>query len=348
MTTSHTSTLFVGGYTEGAGGSGRGIRRLNRDADGRLSGEAVTPAVAPSFLAAHPRLPVLYAVGELPEGLLRAYSVTPDGTLDLLAELPTGGREPCHVAVRPDGSAVAVANYGDGVASWWALDAAGLPAGERRTAGNTGSGPDRDRQEGPHAHLSAFPAEGELWVTDLGTDEIRRYRDGLDPDPAGPIRIQPGTGPRHLAYSGAGSGDRWYLAGELGNGSVTVLVPDGSGGLREASRVPASASRGHNQPSHVDVATDGRFVYVANRGPDTLATFAVDGDRLIPEAEIPVGGAWPRHFVLVDDHLYVANQNSDTITTFALPGGTGIPTPTADPFPTPSPSCLTPWPHHRV
>jgi len=340
----HTSTLFVGGYTEDAGGSGRGIRRLNRAADGTLSGEAVTPAAAPSFLAAHPRLPVLYAVGELVEGVVRAYSAAPDGALELLAELPTGGQEPCHVAVHPDGSALAVANYGDGVASWWPLDAAGLPAGERRTAANTGSGPDTDRQEGPHAHLSAFPGGDELWVTDLGTDEIRRYRGGLVPNPAGPIRVPVGAGPRHLARAG----DRWYLAGELGGGSLIVLVPDGGDRWRVAHQVPASASSGDNLTSHVDVSADGRFVYVANRGPDTLATFAVEDDRLVPVAEIPAGGAWPRHFVLVDDHLYVANQHSDTITTFELPGGTGVPAPAGEPFPTPSPSCLIRWPHHRI
>jgi len=58
---------------------------------------------------------------------------------------------------------------------------------------------------------------------------------------------------------------------------------------------------------------------------------------------VPTGGAWPRHFALVDDYLYVANQLSHTVVVFRIDPATGIPVPTGDVLATPSPTCLLAW-----
>jgi 6-phosphogluconolactonase (cycloisomerase 2 family) len=71
------------------------------------------------------------------------------------------------------------------------------------------------------------------------------------------------------------------------------------------------------------VSQDGRFVYVANRGADCIAAYAVDGDRLTPLADYPTGGLSPRHFAIVGDFLYAANQNSGTITALRVDPDTG-------------------------
>jgi 6-phosphogluconolactonase (cycloisomerase 2 family) len=60
--------------------------------------------------------------------------------------------------------------------------------------------------------------------------------------------------------------------------------------------------------------------------------------------EVSTGGAWPRHFAIVDRFLYVANERSHTVVTFALDPATGMPVPTGDVLPTPSPTCVLPWP----
>ena len=73
------------------------------------------------------------------------------------------------------------------------------------------------------------------------------------------------------------------------------------------------------------MSRDGRFVYVANRGPDTVSVFAWNGESATLIAEVPTGGEWPRHLALIDDHLYVANERSHTVTVFRVDPDTGIP-----------------------
>jgi 6-phosphogluconolactonase (cycloisomerase 2 family) len=327
--------LYIGGYTTETGGTGRGLTTVRADGPGQMTAVAETAVPSPSFLAAHPWLPLLYAVLERDEGGVAIFSVDPADTKGdsagpvLLAERPSGGSLPCHLAVDPEGSWLTVANYGDGTLSAFRLGLDGLPLSRPLLFRNEGCGPHPERQRGPHAHQAVFGPGGVLHVTDLGTDEIRRFLPWMTQHPDGPVRLAPGTGPRHLARRGG----HWYVAGELDG---TVAVYDDT--WRETCRVPASGAAGQNQPSHIEVSADGRHVYVANRGPDTLAAFAVAGERIEPVAETPTGGSWPRHFAIAGDRIYVANERSHALTALALAGG--IPRPTGEELAIPSPTCV--------
>ncbi|MEV4178494.1 beta-propeller fold lactonase family protein [Nonomuraea sp. NPDC049709] len=291
------------------GGYGPGIVTIGGD---------LTRVAAPSFLVAHPTLPVLYAAGELERGWLTAYEVGAE--LSPLDERPSEGHSPCHVAVDPGGTLLAAANYGDGTALLQRIDERGAFAGEPIVLRHEGSGPNAERQEGPHAHQAVFH-DGLLHVSDLGTDEIRRYR--LDGTPLEPIRMSPGTGPRHFAFSGG----RLYVAGEL-DGTVTLIEGE------RRTVVPASGHEGPNDPSHLQV--EGDFVYVANRGPDTISVLrAAD---LSPVAEVASGGHWPRHFAIDGERMYVANQYSNDVTVLALRDG--VPEPAGEAYEVESPACV--------
>ncbi|MFI6812652.1 lactonase family protein [Nonomuraea sp. NPDC050328] len=289
--------LYLGGY-------GPAIRTLS-ETPAPLA-EAAAPAS--SFLALHPGLGVLYAVGEQEQGVLRAF--TRDGArLSPLDERPTEGSHPCHLAVHPGGRVLAVANYGDGTVSLHHLAADGRFTGDPIVLTHRGGGPVADRQEGSHAHQTVFH-DDVLYVSDLGTDEIRRYT------PAGesldPVRLAPGTGPRHLFFAGGVC----FLAGEL---DARVHAYDAATWELLGS-VPASGHDGVNYPSHLEVAGD--LVYVANRGPNTVSVFT---RSLEPVAEVPAEGDWPRHFALDGDRMFVANQNSGTLAVLTLKDG--IPAP---------------------
>ena len=95
------------------------------------------------------------------------------------------------------------------------------------------------------------------------------------------------------------------------------------GRLRLIRTQPASlvdaASR--NYPSEIQTSSDGQFVYVANRGVDTIAAFSVVGDELRLTDEVPTGGPMPRHFTLAGAWMYIANQGSDTITALQIGKG---------------------------
>jgi 6-phosphogluconolactonase (cycloisomerase 2 family) len=108
----------------------------------------------------------------------------------------------------------------------------------------------------------------------------------------------------------------------------------------ERARVAATAHSGHVQPSEIAVSADGRFLYLANRGPDTIATFALaDG---VPQylAEVPTGGRWPRHFALSGRFLYVANERSDTVVTLEIPSS-GVPVATGSVLELGTPTCVS-------
>ncbi|MEV7231837.1 MULTISPECIES: lactonase family protein [Polymorphospora] len=335
--------VHIGCYTPQGGGRGKGIVAARRDPrTGRLDilgTVAATPS--PSFLTRHPRLPVLYAVGELDDGVVTAWGIGPDGGLAPLGSQPTGGAHPCHLAVSADGGHLFSANYGGGSVAVHPLDPAGVPGPRSDLIEHHGHSVDPDRQAEPHVHMvSPDPDGGPLLTVDLGTDAVYRYQ--LDPATGRlgsygtPVRTSPGTGPRHLARHPDG---RFFLVGELG-ATLHEYGPDGAGTVHERSRVPASERRGHVQPSEVAVRGDGRFVYVGNRGVDTVSVFALDTAQPRLVAEVGSGGHWPRHLVVTGTHLYVANERSDTIGVFAVDAESGVPTPLGEPVPVPSPTCI--------
>jgi 6-phosphogluconolactonase (cycloisomerase 2 family) len=337
--------VYVGGYTGDKGGEGEGIALLRRDpASGvltRLGLAARTPS--PSFLVQHPTQPVLYAVNESePVGTVSAFTVAEDGELAPLSVQPTGGSDPAHLAVTPDGRFLLVANYTSGSVAVHPLDPEGAPGERSDLLDLKGSGPDPDRQSGSHAHM-VVPAGDGLLVADLGADRVWRCR--LDPlsgrltllAPA--VTAKPGTGPRHLRIAP----DRTLLlVGEL-SAMLGWYRPAADGSLELAGETRVSTLDGPTFPSEIVMGGDGRFIYVANRGPNTVSTFAWDGERATPVAEVPAGGDWPRHMILVGDHLYVTNQLSHNVTTFRIDPDTGIPAPQGEPTGEASPTCLLRW-----
>ncbi|ETK37276.1 lactonase family protein [Microbispora sp. ATCC PTA-5024] len=328
--------LVIGGYTPDTDGSGPGLTVVRTTPDGVLRALARTPASGPSFVVEHPGLPLLYAVLERPDGGVAVFADEADGPRPL-AEHPSGGSYPCHLAVDPAAEWLAVANYGDGTVAAYRLGGDGMPQPGPVLFPNEGGGPDPDRQEGPHAHEAVFGPDGVLHVTDLGTDEIRRFLPGMVPHPGGPVRLAPGSGPRHFVHHR----DLWYVTGEL-DGMVRVY----DAGWREVGGAAASTSGGRNQPSHIAPSPDGRYLYVGNRGPDTVSVFEPDGARLELVAEVPAGGRWPRHFGVTPDSLYVAAQRSGEVTAMELKDG--VPQPGERALEVGTPSCVLVRSHAAV
>lgn len=324
--------LHIGGYTPDSGGSGTGVTMVRVDPNGHLRAVAEIAVPGPSFLAAHPALPLLYAVLEQDQGGVAVFSTGPEG-LRLLAKRPSGGSSPCHLAVDPTGTWLAVANYGDGTVAAYRLDETGIPGAGPSLFPHEGRGPDQERQAGPHAHQVVFGSDGVLYTTDLGTDEVRRFLvgDQVVPHPDGPVRLAPGSGPRHLAHRDGA----WFVAGEL-DGMVAVYDDT----WRELTRVPASGGGERNHPSHIEVSVDGRHLYVGNRGPDTLSVFAIEAGRITPVAEVSSGGSWPRHFAVAGDRVYVANERSDEVAVLRLVDG--IPEQAHESLKIGSPTCVLP------
>jgi 6-phosphogluconolactonase len=329
--------VYIGGYTRGSGGDGDGIALALRDRSFlRLVGTAAT-TMAPSYLARHPSRPVLYCVNEVAEGAISAWHVGSDGSLDPLGTWSTQGSLPCYLAVGSSGRHVFVANYGSGSMAAFPLDPDGVPGAASDVIAHSGRGQYPERQDGPHVHMAVPDEDAHRVLTvDLGLDALYSHR--LDPTTGRVdrgdvvLRTRPGTGPRHFVRDRGGI---VYLVGELG-ASVSSFVDSGAG-MTEVDHIAAS-SLADGLPSAIAMSADERLIYVANRGPDTISVFAVDGGRMTRVGEVSTGGSWPRDLVLDGEWLYVANERSHLIVTYRIDPATGLPTPTGDVVSTPSPT----------
>ena len=348
--------VYVGTYT---GNGSRGIYRFEFDpasgawSDPVLAGESENP----SFLALHPNGRVLYAVNELgtfggsPTGAVSAFAIEPtSGSLTLLGQQASGGRDPCHLAVDRRGGNVLVANYTSGSVSVLPIDAGGRLQPASTVVQHEGTGPDRARQEGPHAHGVALDgAERFALATDLGADRIFVYRfdaDGgrLEPNDPKSVPLESGSGPRHLAWHP--SGKYLYVINEL-RSTITAFRYDPGRGAAVAfqtlTTLPDGFS-GKNTAAEVVVSADGRFLYGSNRGDESIAIFTVDAATgvLAPVGHVPAGGRTPRHVAMDPSGrwLLAANQDSDSIVIFRRDPLAGRLEPVGRPLPISKPVCV--------
>ncbi|WP_114561079.1 lactonase family protein [Desertihabitans aurantiacus] len=313
------SAVYVGGYT-GEDVQRRGVEAYRFDTDQAdrlaLTELAPVPASSPSFLVAHPDRPLLYAVGETSPTTVSALRIAEDGSLELLNTVVSAGAGGCHLAVDETGQYVLVAHYTSGSVSTFGIAADGRLSEELDHHVFSGSGPDADRQDGPHAH-QVVPHEGRVLVCDLGTDQVHQLR--LDVEghlrlAADPVALPAGSGPRHLVVSG----EHLVVACEL-TARLWLARREDHLWQEVGSWPTTSATGGECFPSALRLH-EGQLL-VGNRGPDTVAVFDLDTEhgRLVEVAELSTGGRWPRDLWCSASHLWVANQNSDTVVAFRRP-----------------------------
>lgn len=324
--------------------------------DGAWHAELLASADELSALALHPTLSVIYGTAgarqrpgrihawRLEAGSARAVDRAVRTAVTELADLSSGGEEPCHLAVDPTGAVLAATNYGSGSIALWRLRADGTPNEPARLIQLLGSGPDPERQEAAHPHQLCFDGS-RLYVTDLGADLLRIFaprgvgRDLGDWLPAGDVPLPPGTGPRHLVLL---PGRRIAISGELASTVVigsTEAIQRAIGGGDSANQWQVLATSSYtgeprNFPGDIERSADGRYVYIANRGADTVATVAINSSEGhtvggsvsdSPHAEIAAECAtsitWPQHLAVTGSKLLVAGRDSNTVVALPLDGG---------------------------
>ncbi|MEU0894447.1 lactonase family protein [Streptomyces massasporeus] len=316
--------VLTGSYTHDSGDDGPGIASLRLDpTTGQLSYDEVEtlPVSGASFLAAHPWHGVVYSTNETEAGTVSAVARADDGTLSPLGSpMSSGGANPCHLTVHPDGEWLLTANYGSdtapGAVAVHRLGAGGRLLELTDLVVHQGSGPVAGRQEGSHAHqVLVDPAGRFVLATDLGADVVFSYRLDTRTGTLERVTVNPmraGSGPRHLAFSP--DGDLVFSADELSSTVTCHRYDAATGVLTALSSAPATTAEDVvNQPGGIVASPCGRFVWVTNRGADTVAAFRLAGSTLEPLGEVPAGGARPRGLALVDGHLLVANQHSGSL-----------------------------------
>ena len=354
---SREDLIYVGTYTAKTDSKGIYLVAMTRSTGALRLVNVAAETVEPSFLAVAPSGRCVYAVNETteyegkPSGAVSAFARDRrTGALTLVNSRPTRGGAPCYVALDRSARHVLVANYvGGSVASFPIRRDGGL--GDVTTfIQHEGHGPNADRQEGPHAHcIMPDPGNRFVLVSDLGLDRVFTYsfdaRTGtLTATPVATAEMDAGAGPRHLAFHP--NGRIVYVVNELNSTVVTHRYDRKTGALSRLQAVPTVSEQvpPGNSPADIHVHPSGRFLYLSNRGHNSVAAYAIDQKAFtLRQIQLePTGGDWPRNFAIDPSgrFLFVAHQRSNSIVTHRVDAKTGRLVSTGAALEVPAPVCL--------
>jgi len=339
--------IFISGFAEGDAGA---IQAFHFDpATGSLTPATRTPIDTPFFLAMSADRKYLYSIDHFSEGRVAAFAIEgEDGQLRRLNDQSAGGKGACYLDIDATGRSVIVANYSGGTVATLAVRDDGSLDPSQQVVAQSGSSVNADRQEAPHAHcFKISPNNRFAYVPDLGLDQILCFE--LDaaaaklsslPQPF--VRTIPGAGPRHFTFHP--SQPRAYVINELLN-SVTLFDWSAEAGtLFEQDSWPTLPDdfAGVSHTADLKVTPDGRFLYGTNRGHDSIACFAIDGDGRLSRQQIePSRGGGPQNLAITDDGrwLICANMAGGSVTVFRIESD-GQLTAVGEPIELPGASCV--------
>jgi len=361
---SKSRSVYWGTYTEGGGQYGNGaskgiyISRMDPETGRLTEPELAAESPNPSWLTIHPTRRYLYAVneriatdGKVLPGEVSAFSIHPhSGKLTEINRVPSRGGQPCHLCIDKTGRMLVVANWSTGSAASFPIhpsgalgEAAAFLKQEGPRSGASVPGP-----QTTHCHsVLITPGNRFLLSTNTGLNKIFVYR--INPEkatfvPHDPpfLGLQKPANPRHLALHPNG---RWaYLANEINPGGCTLLHYDGTRGVLEEG--PAAASVPQNYTGRVSTAEcvvhpSGKFVYVSNRGHNSITVFNIDpksGTLALIQTFLP-GGETPRSFTIdpTGRFLIAMMQRSNSIVPLRIDSRSGQLSPNGDPLSLPVP-----------
>jgi 6-phosphogluconolactonase len=317
------------------------IVAFNMDADtGQLTPQAGVPASGgPSVLAISPNRHVLY-VGHRTQPAISSYRI--DQATGRLTLQGTVSPEHAPTFLAPDrtGSYLLSAYYQGGCA-------AVHPLGED---GAVGARPLDTLATAPGAHaIQTDPSNQFAFVPHiarLNDNVLEPPRENPGPNvimqfkfdahtghliPNSPFRVEPteGLGPRHYCFHP--TQDVVYFSNEQGC-SVTGYRLDRATGALSAVQTITTLPDGYsarNTCSQIHLTSSGKFLYVANRGHNSIAGFAVDTTgRLTAIGHTPTE-AVPSAFSLdpAGHFVFAAGTASGRLASYRIDGETGALTP---------------------
>lgn len=299
----------------------------------------VAEGLRPTWVLAHPELPILYAVDDesAKEGSVTAYAVNrTTGALTKVNQVATKGNGTTNLSLDMHSMTLLAANYNSGSVSSIAVNRDGSLGPFVSMIQETGSGPNK-RQASAHAHSATVdPSERYALVPDLGADRVFVY--GFDPatheltPDGGPnphsFALPPGSGPRHAAFGL--NGQFVYLLNEL-TAEIMVLRWDASQGRLtqvQAVQTTSDGFKGVKSGAEVAVSHDGRFLYVENRGENAIVVYRVNPDSgelsLVQRTSSDGNKPWGFAIDSSGKWLLVANQQSGTVHEFSIDPASGM------------------------
>lgn len=329
--------VFLGTYTS-EGGS-RGIYRSSLDAaTGQLSDpELAMELESPSFFHIAPDGKSLYAVSENnQEGGVHSFRLDPaTGKFSDKVSLTSGGATACHISTDGANQFAVVSNYFGGSFAFYKLQPDGSL--ESRIAHypipvTQIDGVDREAR----GHCGFFDATGTMAFTcDAGQDKVHIYRldrkQGTVTQNDPPYLAMPAlSAPRHIHI--APDNKVAFVNGER-DMTVNLVKLDVAGNrfevlqslstLRESEEVEPGYST-----AECRIHPSGKFVYVSNRGHNTIAAFKYDADSMTLTRAGHITGDIniPRNFNITPcgKWMLIASQDGGKVGVYKIDETTGL------------------------
>jgi 6-phosphogluconolactonase (cycloisomerase 2 family) len=344
---------YVGGYTtpdRDGRGDGINVYQIDPAAGAWTHVQTVAGLENPSLFTLRHDCTRLYSVhgGRTLVSALTINRAT--GRLTLLNQQDCRGNNPVDAALDPTERHLVVGNYGAGTVAVMPIAADGSlqPVSQLHTLEGR-PGPEPQHQASSHPHAVIFDPSGRFVVVpDKGFDRtfFFRFEGGrITPTSQGSIASRAGAAPRHTTFHP--TLPILYVNNEL-DSTMTVYRWDAVTGTATESQIVTTIPGGHagrNTTAEIAASRCGRFLYVSNRGQDSVVRYSVDSatGHLTFAGFTPTGGSRPRFFTLdpAGERLYAANQDSDDITAFAVDPADGGLTPLGVVVRTGSPSAIS-------
>ena len=197
---------------------------------------------------------------------------------------------------------------------------------------NTSPQAGRHGQASAHAHCSVIDPSGQyVLVCDKATDQILVFRLGSKLEVATTYKLPEETGPRHVAFDPASG--RAFVTFECSSEIASFNFDDDIGELQllDKQSTVARTYEGPNEPAEVRVHLNGKFVYVNNRGEDSLAWFRIgSGGELSRLGHVPLAksihpGLAARNFTFdpTGSFVLVADRPANLIRSYAVNANDG-------------------------
>ncbi|MEZ6035290.1 MAG: beta-propeller fold lactonase family protein [Planctomycetaceae bacterium] len=277
--------------------------------------DTICPA-EPAFLAASNDGKVLF-VSLRSSGQLAAYRIdSANGTLTLINTVD-GGDDPAFLVTDRSGKFLLTAYYVSNK----------VTVHQIASSGRISESPVQSLATAANAHGIAIDSKNEtVYVSHTGANRIYQFSfdaatGRLTPLDPPFVSAKAGQHPRHIVLHPS---DNWaYCSNEAGNSEEDGAsmynrnaVSKSLSLSQSSSSVPDDFDANKNSTARCLITPNGRFLYVANRGHDSIAGYEIDkmSGQLTQIAVTPTE-AVPRSFTITPDgrHLYVAGEASGRV-----------------------------------
>lgn len=227
------------------------------------------------------------------------------------------GAPPCYVSYDLDRNLVFSANYHGGRVNTYKLTKSGL-VNHQKLVFDTGS----------KAHYIAYNELLDMvLVCDLGLDRVYFFEYGDNDQLVLKYQFNASekSGPRHLVVHP--TKPLVYVFTELSSEVLVLEVNDGVKLVSKVNCLPEGVE-GPKWGAAIRISNDAKYIYVSNRGHDSISVFKVSEDGLSLDLiqNISTEGVQPRDFNLspCGKICVVANHDTNNLTLFARCVETGI------------------------